>query len=202
MELVIASTNMHKVREFRSLLKPLGFDILSLHDFPTYLPPEETGITFEENAILKSKNAATSFGKWSLSDDSGLIVPALKGLPGVHSSRYAGTEATDRENRLKLLFNMRHLEETSRDAYFECVIAITSPEGIVKSFQGACEGSIIEEERGRNGFSYDPIFRKHEYSKTFAELSEDIKSKISHRRKAFDKALLFLQSIREHALLD
>ena len=202
MELIIASTNMHKVREFRSLLKPLGFDILSLHDFPSYIPPEETGNTFEENSALKSKHAATSLMKWSLSDDSGLIVPALKGLPGVHSSRYAGNDATDRENRTKLLSNMKTFEDSDRFAYFECVISITSPEGIVKSFQGVCEGSITEEEKGRNGFSYDSVFRKHEYSKTFAELGEDIKSRISHRRKAFDKALLFLQSIKEHALLD
>ena len=202
MELVIASSNMHKVREFRSLLKPLGFDILSLHDFPNYISPEETGSTFEENALLKSKNAAISFGKWCLSDDSGLIVPSLKGLPGVHSSRYAGKDATDLENRAKLLSNMKSFDDTDRDAYFECVITITSPEGLSKSFQGVCEGSITEEEKGRNGFSYDPVFRKHDYSKTFAELSEDIKSRISHRRKAFDKALLYLQSIREHALLD
>lgn len=202
MELVIASTNMHKVREFRTLLKPLGFDILSLHDFPSYNPPEETGKTFEENAILKSQSAALFFNKWSLSDDSGLIVPSLKGLPGVHSSRYAGNDATDRENRLKLLSNMKAFDDADRFAYFECVIAITSPDGAIKSFQGTCEGSIIEEERGRNGFSYDPVFRKHDYSKTFAELSEDVKSKISHRGKALDKALLFLQSIRAHALLD
>jgi XTP/dITP diphosphohydrolase len=202
MELVIASTNIHKVREIRALLKPLKLDILSLHDFPEYIPPEETGDTFKENATIKAESAAKALGRFVLSDDSGLIVPSLNGLPGVHSRRFAGEDATDRENCLKLLNAMKNLQESSRFAYFECVIAIASPEGDTKLFQGICEGTITESARGRNGFSYDPLFQKHEYSKTFAELDEDVKSRISHRRKAFDKALLFLETIKEHAILD
>ncbi len=202
MELLIASTNIHKIREFRFLLKNTGFDVLSLHDFPSYIPPEETEKTFEGNASLKAKLAAITLKKWVLADDSGLIVPALGGAPGVHSSRYAGEKATDRENCVKLLDSMRHLQEPDRSAYFECAIVISSPEGNLKYFQGLCEGSILEETKGRSGFSYDSVFRKHDYNKTFAELTEDIKSRISHRRKAFDKALLYLESIKEHALLD
>ncbi|MES2199492.1 MAG: RdgB/HAM1 family non-canonical purine NTP pyrophosphatase [Chlamydiota bacterium] len=202
MDLVIASTNMNKVREFRSLLKSFGWDVLSLRDFPEYVPPEETGVTFQENAQLKAKSAAASLGRWVLADDSGLVVPSLKGAPGVHSSSYAGNGVTDLENRVKLLSAMKGFQDTDRFAYFECCICIVSPEGEMKSFRGLCEGSIIEEAKGGNGFGYDAIFRKHEYNKTFAELDEEVKNKISHRRKAFDKALIFLESLQEHAILD
>jgi XTP/dITP diphosphohydrolase len=211
MELVIASTNVHKIREFRSLLKPLVEkkllqDVLSLLDFPNYIPPPETGSTFEENALLKATHAAKALKKWSLADDSGLVVPALHGQPGVFSARYAGEHATDRENRKKLLSEMSLLQDTARDAYFECAIAIASPEGFQRVEKGVCEGTILEEERGGNGFSYDSIFRKHDYSKTFAELDESIKNRVSHRRKAFDRILFLLESLlstqEEHALLD
>ena len=202
MELVIASTNMHKVREFRSLLKSFGFEILSLRDFPEYTPPEETGTTFQENAQLKAKSAAAFLKKWVLADDSGLVVPALQGAPGVYSSTYAGPEATDLENRIKLLASMKHFQDTDRFAYFECCICIADPAAEIKTFTGLCEGVIIEEAKGRHGFGYDAVFRKHEYNKTFAELDTDVKNKISHRRKAFDKALIFLESLQEHAILD
>lgn len=204
MELVLASTNIHKIRELRSLLRSLPkLELLSLFDFPGYEPPEETGITFQENAELKARAAAIFCQKWALADDSGLVVPALQGLPGVHSSSYAGEGATDLENYAKLLSAMAHLQEGDRSAYFSCVISIAAPDGTLKSFHGSCEGMILEEARGRNGFSYDAVFRKHEYNKTFAELDEAVKGRISHRRKALDKALLFLESIKEqHALLD
>ncbi len=202
MELVIASTNMHKVRELRALLRPLGWDVLSLRDFPDYIAPEETGTTFRENAELKAKSAARALGRLVLADDSGLVVPALKGAPGVYSSSYAGASASDLENRTKLLTVMRNLQDTDRFAYFECCICIASEDGSIRTFEGLCEGTITEEARGRNGFGYDAVFRKHDYNKTFAELDEEVKNKISHRRKAFDKALLFLESVRRHAVLD
>ncbi len=202
MELVIASTNMNKVREFRSLLKPFGWDVLSLRDFPEYVPPEETGVTFQENAEIKARSAVASLNRWVLADDSGLVVPSLKGAPGVHSSSYAGEGVTDLENRIKLLSAMKGFQDTDRFAYFECSICIASPEREIKLFRGLCEGSILEEGKGANGFGYDAIFRKHEYNKTFAELDEEVKNKISHRRKAFDKALIFLESLQEHAILD
>lgn len=197
MEIVIASTNVHKIREFRSLLKTLKkrFDVLSILDFPSYIPPEEIGETFEENVSLKAIHAAKTLNKWVLADDSGLIVPALQGRPGIHSARYAGDNATDRENRIKLLLEMKGLQESGRFAYFECWIALASPKGLEKIEKGICEGVILEEEKGSSGFGYDPIFRKHEYSKTFAELDEAIKNRVSHRRKAFDKILLLLESL-------
>lgn len=202
MELVIASTNMNKVREFRSLLKPFGWDVLSLRDFPDYVAPEETGLTCQENAELKARSAAASLNRWVLADDSGLVVPSLKGAPGIYSSSYAGEGATDLENRMKLISAMKGFQDTDRFAYFECSICIASPKGAIKLFRGLCEGSILEEGKGGNGFGYDAIFRKHEYNKTFAELDEEVKNKISHRRKAFDKALIFLESLQEHAILD
>jgi len=202
MELVVASTNMHKVRELRSLLRSLHFDLLSLRDFPNYVPPKETGKTLEENVKLKAHFAAKALKKWVLADDSGLVVPALQGLPGVNSSSFAGEGATDLENRKKLLSMMQGLYETQRQAYFECYLCLVSPEGKEKLFHGKCEGYIVEVPRGAAGFGYDAIFRKHEYSKTFAELDEEVKNKISHRRKAFDRLLPYLESLAEYAVLD
>lgn len=202
MDLVIASTNMSKVREFRSLLKPFGWDVLSLRDFPEYVAPEETGVTFQANAEIKAKSASSFLKKWVLADDSGLVVPSLKGAPGVYSSSYAGKDATDLENRLKLLTLMKNFQDTDRHAYFECCICVVSPDGEARSFRGLCEGTIIEESKGGNGFGYDAVFRKHDYNKTFGELDEEVKNKISHRGKAFDKALIFLESLQEHAILD
>jgi XTP/dITP diphosphohydrolase len=196
MELVIASHNIHKIREFRAILKKIGaFDLLSLIDFPHYVPIPETGSTFEENAILKAVHAARSLNRWVIADDSGLVVPALQGAPGVHSRRYAGESATDKENRQKLLAEMRHVQEPYRQAYFECWIALASPEGLKKTAKGISEGMITEQERGSLGFGYDAIFVKHEYGKTFAELEEETKNRISHRRKALDKILPLLEMI-------
>src|ERR1700722_15270231 len=133
MELVVASRNVHKIRECRSILRQLRFlDVLSLLDFPHYIPPEETGKTFEENARLKALHAAQMLDKWVIADDSGLVVPSLRGEPGVYSARYAGATATDKENRRKLLEQMRHLSDSERAAYFECWIVLASPQGVVR----------------------------------------------------------------------
>lgn len=194
--LVLATKNVHKIREFKLLLKPLlnRIDLFTLRDFPHYIPPEETGQTFEENAVLKATDAAKALNKWVLADDSGLVVPALNGAPGVFSARYAGVDASDADNRKKLLKEMENLDDMQRQAYFECVLALASPIGVVKSSHGKCEGVITTKERGRNGFGYDPLFIKHDYQKTFAELEEDVKNKISHRSKAFSKMLLILEN--------
>ncbi|MES2345813.1 MAG: XTP/dITP diphosphatase [Chlamydiota bacterium] len=196
MELVIASGNLHKIREFRAILKSVcNFKVLSLLDFPHYSLPEETEKTFEGNAILKAVHAASHLKSWVIADDSGLVVPALQGAPGVYSARYAGNEATDAENRRKLLHEMRNLKDDERNAYFSCSIAIAAPDGLKKSVTATCEGIVLKEERGGHGFGYDPLFIKHDYSKTFAELDEDTKNRISHRRKALDKLLPFLETI-------
>lgn len=198
-ELLLATHNLHKVREYRDMLEGIaGLDILSLHDFSHYEPPEETGSTFEENALLKAKHAADAFDKYVLADDSGLVVPALEGAPGVFSARYAGADQRcDKKNRLKLLKEMSSFDNEQRSAYFECCIALVGPNGLQKSVRGICEGRITDKEIGGNGFGYDPLFIKNGYTKTFAQIDEATKNRISHRRKAFDKLLLTLEALNE-----
>ena len=198
MEIVIASNNLHKIREFRDMLKPLKhIDFFSLLNFPQYVLPKEDGKTFQENAALKALHAAKSLNKWVIADDSGLVVPALRGAPGIFSRRYAGDDATDAENRQKLLADMKTLKDVDRNAYFECCLALVSPEGKIKTATGVCEGRIICEEKGRNGFGYDPLFVKTDYDKTFAEIDEGTKNRISHRRKALEKLLGTLETLHQ-----
>lgn len=198
MELVIASTNLHKIRELREMLKCLKdfkADILSLHNFPHYQPPIEEGTNLQEICKVKAEHAAKALNKWVLADDSGLFVPSIGNAPGIHSKRYSGEDATDSENRQKLLKAMIHLFEDKRHAYCECCLAIASPEGIKKIVTGTCEGFVATEEKGRRGFGYDSLFIKHEYDKTFAEVEENTKNRISHRRKAFEKLIPTLESL-------
>ncbi|MCC5832170.1 MAG: XTP/dITP diphosphatase [Chlamydiales bacterium] len=198
MDLVVATQNGHKIREIRTLLKHLKeYDIYSLLDFPDYAPPPETGETFEANAHLKAERAAKAFGKWTLADDSGLVVPALGGAPGIYSARYAGEGASDKDNRKKLLKEMEGLKGERRFAYFECCIVLASPEGVRKTVTGYCEGMVTEEERGGNGFGYDSLFIKHDYNQTFAELGELLKNQVSHRAKALEKMLITFESLAQ-----
>ena len=200
MQLVIASRNVHKIRELRAMLKAYKFlDVLSLLDFPQYVPLPENGKTFEENVTQKAIHAAKSLNRWTLADDTGLVVPALQGAPGVYSARYAGENATDPDNRKKLLAEMKEIFEPHRQGYFECWLAIAAPQGLKKCVRGVCEGTILTEEKGGKGFGYDSLFVKYEYGKTFSELEENVKNRISHRRKALDKLHLFLESFAEHA---
>jgi XTP/dITP diphosphohydrolase len=202
MKLVIASRNIHKIREFRSMLKRfINWDVFSLMDFPQYEPLPETGKTFEENALQKALHAANTLNCYAIGDDSGLVVPALSGDPGIYSARYAGPHASDKENRQKLLQQMLHLKDQERAAYYECVIAFATPDGFKKTTRALCEGLITEQEKGSRGFGYDSLFLKHEYSKTFGELEEELKNRISHRRKAFDKLIPALENI-EQSLID
>jgi len=196
MKLLLASKNVHKIREFRQMFKPLkGLDLYSLLDFPNYTPPEETGETFEANAILKAVDAAAKLNMLAIGDDSGLVVPALNGLPGVKSHRFASEDPTDQENRTKLLGMMEKFSGDERSAFFECVIALANPEGLIKTVSGRAEGLITTEEKGRSGFGYDSLFVKHDYDRTFAELDETNKNKVSHRRKAFEKLLLLIEAM-------
>lgn len=202
MELVIATTNVHKVREYRSLLQNmLSLDIFTLHDFPHYQPLPELGSTFQENALAKAQHAAKTLQKWVLADDSGLIVPVLSGAPGIHSKHYAGETATYGDNRKKLLSAMQGFKDLERSAYYECAIVLASPQGNFKSATGLCEGIIAEDEKGSNGFGYDALFCKHDYgNKTFGELSEEIKNRISHRGKALEKLRVALETLTDNAL--
>lgn len=191
MEIVLATKNLHKIREFKAMLKEhKHLDILTLSDFPDYTPPPENGASFEANAEIKALHAAKALGKKVIADDSGLVVPALGGAPGVNSARYAGDKATDKDNRQKLIKAILDLPEHKRACYFECCLVLAGPEGIEQKVSGFLEGMLIDNERGRNGFGYDPLFIKHDYSKTLAELEESTKNLISHRRKALDKLAL------------
>jgi XTP/dITP diphosphohydrolase len=197
MEIVIASHNLHKIREFRDMFKSLKHvDVLSLLNFSQLELPVEDGKTFQENAIIKARYTAETLKKWVLADDSGLVVPSLGGAPGIYSRRYSGEDATDAENRHKLLKDMQHLKDLERGAYFECCLALASPDGRIKTATGVCEGIILNEERGRNGFGYDPVFVKNDYDKTFAEIDEATKNRISHRRKALEKLLVTLETMQ------
>ncbi len=196
MQLVLATNNLHKILELKAILKPLlkKVDILSLRDFPEYHPPEETGTTFLENAEIKTLHCARALNCLALADDSGLVVPALGGAPGVRSRRYAGNDASDKENRDLLIENLKPLPERERSGYYECALSLANPGGIIKSSSGLCEGVLILEARGNGGFGYDPLFIKYDYSKTMAELGDDTKNRISHRRRALDKLLLTIEA--------
>ncbi|MBW2028073.1 MAG: XTP/dITP diphosphatase [Deltaproteobacteria bacterium] len=196
--LVLATRNRGKVEEIKSLLS--GFDVVirGLTEFGTIPPIEEDGETFEENAYRKAHLTAKVLGLPALADDSGLVVEALNGMPGVHSARYAGPGATDRDRNLKLLKAMERIE--NRKALFECVIAIAVPKGPALIFDGVCEGEIALEMRGENGFGYDPVFYYPPLKKTFAEMTPEEKNRVSHRGRAmaqlkadFEKVLVWLE---------
>lgn len=180
------------------LLEGYPVKIMTLEDFGPIPEIIEDGETFDDNAYKKASLTARYLGFPALSDDSGLVVKALGGRPGVHSARYAGENATDEENVKKLLNEMNGIEE--RDAFFECVISIAVPTGPALTYEGKCEGFITREPKGEGGFGYDPVFFYPEFNKTFAELSMDEKSEVSHRgralgeiKKEIDKVLLWLE---------
>ncbi|MDN3509586.1 MAG: RdgB/HAM1 family non-canonical purine NTP pyrophosphatase [Candidatus Neptunochlamydia sp.] len=196
MELVIASKNLHKIREIKAILKSqYPFDSLSLLNFPDYTAPEETGATFEENAFIKATHAAETLKRWVIADDSGLVVPALGDAPGVKSARYGGEGSSDKENREKLIKALDPIQESERMGYYVCALALASTDGIQIQVKGLCEGSLILTPRGSQGFGYDPLFLKYDYNKTFAEIDEETKNKISHRRKALDKLSHILETL-------
>lgn len=183
--LLIATSNLGKLREVRSHFNSLGITLRDLTEFPNIIQPEETGATFEENAVLKAKYYSCETRLWTLADDSGLEVDALGGKPGVYSARYAGENATDSKRVSFLLNELKDIKEEKRKARFRCVLAFCSPDGILtKITTGVCEGKIASEPKGLHGFGYDPVFIPFGFDKTFGELPPEIKQKISHRAKA------------------
>lgn len=186
MKLVVASANRKKVVELKTLLEPLGIELLGLDQFPHLPPVAETGDTFAANAAIKAQAAALGTGLWALADDSGLQVDALNGRPGVYSARYAGPGSTDADNNSKLLGELVGVPVELRGAGFVCHLAVADPTGEIRlSVEGQCRGRIISEHRGTHGFGYDPLFLVPEYHRTFAELSLTVKSQLSHRARAF-----------------
>ena len=185
MKIVFASGNRGKLREAGEIFS--GFEIVPISVFSTWHAPEETGSTFLQNAVIKAEAAAEAAeGHIVLADDSGLVVPALNGAPGIFSARFS-PEGTDEANRKKLLGELSGISD--RSAYFLCTAVLVFPDRTVIAAEGRCCGKIIENERGNNGFGYDPIFVPDGFDKTLAELSEEEKNSISHRGRAFRKLI-------------
>ncbi|MDD5454237.1 MAG: XTP/dITP diphosphatase [Candidatus Ratteibacteria bacterium] len=195
MEIVLATQNKDKIEEIREILKGLPVKLITFDGHSRELAVEEDGKTLEENAVKKAEIWMKETGKPALADDSGLEVDYLNGAPGVYSSRFAGEDATYADNNAKLLKLMNGVEKEKRTARFRCVAALVSPDGKKELFQGTIEGIIITESRGTSGFGYDPVFLIPEYNKTFAELGDEIKNKISHRAMAFGKFRKYLEKI-------
>lgn len=185
-ELVIATHNQGKLQEFKELMKDLPIQLKCLADFEKMEEPEETGKTFAANAKLKASYYAKKTGMVCIADDSGLEVQALEGAPGVRSARYAGEEATDKENNQLLLHNMKF--QVKRTCRFRCALAVVQPDGkVLYETDGSCEGMLLHEPLGTEGFGYDPLFWSTELHKGMGEATMQEKNKISHRGKAIRK---------------
>lgn len=186
-EVIIATKNAGKAREFERMFKPLGYQVKTLLDYPDFQDVEETGSTFKENAILKAEAVSKAFGRMVIADDSGLIIDALGGKPGIYSARYAGEEKNDQKNMDKVLDELESIPDDKRQARFYCALAIAAPGKRTETVSGTCEGRILREKRGTYGFGYDPIFYSEEKGKAMAELMPEEKSEISHRANALQK---------------
>jgi len=191
--LLVATTNRHKLEEYRAIFAHLPYQLLSLNDLHIDFDVEETGTTFQANAELKALAYARASGTLSLADDSGLEIDALGGAPGVYSARFAGVD-TPYEERFPILFDRLHgVPPEKWTARFKCVITIAEPSGYHQSVEGSIEGLITDPPRGANGFGYDPIFLVPELGKTTAEIEPEHKNKISHRGQAALKARALLE---------
>ena len=187
MKLLLATRNKDKVKEIKEILKDLDVKILSASDITGMPDVIEDRDTIKGNAIKKAEECAAFSGMLTLADDTGLFVEALDGKPGVHAARFAGENCTYKDNRYKMLHEMAG--KTNRKAQFRTVVAFSSPQGLIKTAQGKVDGTITESEIGTGGFGYDAIFRVVETGKTFGEMSEKEKNKISHRGRAFRKII-------------
>lgn len=185
-QVVIATKNKGKAKDFEAIFAPLGYKVLTLFDVAPDMEIEETGTTFEENAILKAEAVAKRLNTFVIADDSGLQIDALNGEPGVYSARYAG-DHDDEANIVKVLKNLEGVSEENRTARFCCCLAITGPEHKTETVFGTSEGIILNEKRGNNGFGYDPIFYVPSMGRTMAQMTAEEKGSISHRGNAIRK---------------
>jgi XTP/dITP diphosphohydrolase len=194
MKLLVATNNPGKLTEYQHLLCDLPLQVVSLSDEGIDFEPEETGSTFEENAVIKATAFAKQGGLLTLADDSGLEIDALGGAPGVHSARYGGTQRGEDVQRYELV--LRQLEDVpwaERTARFRCVVAVAAPGRQVETAEGVVEGIIAFDPQGEHGFGYDPIFFIPELDRTMAQLLPDTKNHISHRARAAQAALPILE---------
>ena len=184
--LVLATRNKHKVEEISAMLAGLSITVKDLSQFPSSPDVVEDGETLEENALKKARAAFEHTNLPVIADDTGLEVYYLLGEPGVYSARYAGETATYEDNNRLLLRKLNQVPERRRQARFRAVIALVGP-GFSKTVEGICEGKILFDNKGNNGFGYDPIFQPIGHTKTFAEMSADEKNSLSHRSRAIEK---------------
>lgn len=189
-KLVVASRNAKKRREIEELLAPHHIEVLSVSAFPDVPEVVEDGETFAANAAKKATQTARHLNCWVLGEDSGLMVVALNGAPGVYSARFSGEGATDEKNNAKLIAELADVPDERRGAQYLCHAAISDPTGTIRlTVEATCRGRIIREPRGSNGFGYDPYFLIPEYHLTFGELSSTVKQHLSHRARAFERLI-------------
>ncbi|HET7628276.1 MAG TPA: XTP/dITP diphosphatase [Bacillales bacterium] len=197
-QVLVATKNAGKVKEFQQLFQSLGVKVRSLLDDHDAADVEETGTTFAENAILKAETISRKMSVPVIADDSGLVIDALNGRPGVYSARYAGKEKNDRANIDKVMAELDGVPLEKRTARFVCVLALAIPGERTKTYHGTCEGLISLTRSGQNGFGYDPIFYVPSKGKTMAEMSKKEKNAISHRSEALNQ---LLEHWRDSAIL-
>jgi len=187
MKLLIASRNPHKLAEIRAIFNLPGMEIIGAHEIEDLPEIIEDGRTFQANAVKKAVSLAMLTKLWTLADDSGLEVDALNGEPGVYSARYAGEPSNYAANNAKLLSLLENQEH--RTARFICVVALSSPSGRAQIVEGICQGRILRESHGEQGFGYDPLFVPDNYEQTFAQMDAALKNRISHRATALKRAM-------------
>ena len=194
-QLLLATNNPGKVREFRRLLRDIPFEVVTPADLRLDLDVEETGTTYAENAAIKARAFASAAGCWALADDSGIEVDALGGRPGVYSARY-GTPDLDDDGRTNLLLHeLQDTPDGARGGRYRAVVAVASPEGEIHCFEGTQEGRIGREWRGERGFGYDPVFIVRDDGTTNAQLTDDEKDAVSHRGQAVRAAAEYLRGV-------
>lgn len=193
-KIIVASNNKNKIREIKAKLADLNIEVLSQREAGFDIEVDETGTTFEENSMLKARAIYNLANAPVIADDGGLEVDCLDGKPGVYSARFCGPDATDRDKYMKILDMMKDVEEEKRTAQFRCVISYIDEKGQEHAFEGICRGKIAQEPMGENDFGYDPIFLVGD--KSFAQITQEEKNKISHRGRAIDKWVEYLKNIK------
>jgi XTP/dITP diphosphohydrolase len=201
MRIILGTRNSKKLEEIKRILGDIqseGLEITDLTGFPEAPEIVEDGMTFEENARKKASGLAKALNQWVLGEDSGLVVPALHGRPGVQSARYSGKHGDDAANNAKLLAELAPLPDDRRAAYYVCTIGLSDPQGEIQAFvEGRCHGIITRVPQGTGGFGYDPLFLIPEYHRTFGEMSARVKHAISHRAKALEQLRPIVNKIRQ-----
>ena len=197
MELVVATKNKKKLQEIKDILKGLRVEVSSISDYSGALRIIENGLTFKANAAKKALKLARFTGKLTLGEDSGLCIDALGGKPGIYSSRFSGKDKSDDKNNAKVLQLLAKLPLSKRKAHYVAAVALADKDGLLKVVEGKCHGRIGFELRGTRGFGYDPLFEIPKYKKTFAELGENIKHKMSHRYHALKKVRVIIEKYVE-----